>query len=403
MSATLVRRNTLLLAAGMACLTGMLQLVAAMSTITFVIVSGVEGLLGLGAALVLGATAVIAFPAGRAMDRRGRVPVLLAGFAAGAAGTALVAYAVSSESPIPAIPGFALIGTAMGIVNLARTAAGDMYPPARRARGISIVIFGSVFGAVLGPTVFSPLFGREGAGTETLVLGWLAGTAIMLVGMGIVSRVRLARPQAEPAGGRNPGAIGDSGRPLSELLREPGVVPALAAAVASFAVMVAVMNLSGHVIVSHGHARHEIFPVVSAHVVGMFGLALVVGGLVDRIGRPVALTGGLLLVSLSCASLAWVESVAGMAVALFVLGLGWSFSFVAATAELSDATEEVERGRLLGFNDALSAGLGATLALLGGLTLSAAGAAALGVGAAAIALAPVSWYAASARLRPART
>jgi MFS family permease len=88
---------------------------------------------------------------------------------------------------------------------------------------------------------------------------------------------------------------------------------------------------------------------------------------------------------------------------MFVLGLGWSFSFVAATAQLSDATEEAERGRLLGFNDALSAGLGATLALVGGLTLSAAGAAALGVGAAAIALAPVSWYAASAGLRPART
>ena len=51
-----------------------------------------------------------------------------------------------------------LIG-AQGATNLLiRTAAGDMYPPERRARGISLVLFGAVFGAILGPAVFGPLF-----------------------------------------------------------------------------------------------------------------------------------------------------------------------------------------------------------------------------------------------------
>jgi MFS family permease len=134
----------------------------------------------------------------------------------------------------------------------------------------------------------------------------------------------------------------------------------------------------------------------------MFGLALVVGRLVDRIGRPFALAGGLILISISCASLVWVESVAETAVALFGLGLGWSFSYVAATAQLSDATTPAERGRLLGFSDAMAAGLGAILALAGGYTLSTVGVAALGVGMAAIALAPVCWYMAGGHLRPAR-
>ncbi len=420
MTRSLVRRNTLLLAVGMACLSGLLQLVAALSAITFVAVSGVESLIGLGAALVLAAWALTSFPAGRAMDRRGRAPVLLVGFAGGAAGAALVALAVVTENAIPAVPGFALIGAANAIVNLSRTAAGDMYPPAHRARGIAFVIFGSVFGAILGPAVFSPLLGEDSAGTGTLAVGWVAGGGIMLLGFAAVSFVRLPRPSPRldyegpsggvsgDIGGRAARAIrveedgGGSETPISELLQRPGVVPALAAAVASFAVMVAVMNLSGQVVVGHGHERHEVFPVISAHIVGMFGLALVVGQIVDRIGRPVALAGGLLLVAFSCASLAWVVSIPATAVALFGLGLGWSFSYVAATAQLSDATVEAERGRILGFSDALSAGTGAVFALAGGYTLSTAGVAVLGVGAAAIALAPVSYYAASAALRPAR-
>ena len=51
-----------------------------------------------------------------------------------------------------------ITGGASGIALLIRTAAGDMYPPERRARGISYVLFGAVFGAILGPVVFGPLF-----------------------------------------------------------------------------------------------------------------------------------------------------------------------------------------------------------------------------------------------------
>src|SRR5829696_8559644 len=58
---------------------------------------------------------------------------------------------------------------------------------------------------------------------------------------------------------------------------------------------------------------------------------------------------------------------------LFGIGLGWNFSYVAATAELADRTVPVERGKILGFTDLCSGFLGATLALLGGLLLSAVG------------------------------
>jgi predicted MFS family arabinose efflux permease len=180
--------------------------------------------------------------------------------------------------------------------------------------------------------------------------------------------------------------------PLGELLRRPGVVPALLAAQASFAVMVAVMTLTGAVVVDHhGHAGHNVFPIIGAHVVGMYALVIVVGDVIDRIGRTPSLAGGLLIMAVSVISLLWIESVPATGVALFGLGLGWNFSFVAATAELADRTRASERGRLLGFNDLLSGGTGAALALLGGVALDVIGVGALALGGAALVVAPALW------------
>ncbi|MGH3093459.1 MAG: MFS transporter, partial [Gaiellaceae bacterium] len=169
-----IRRNTLLLSASLAMNSGMLQLSAAVATITFVLVSGFEGLVGLGPAIVLGSGAFAALPAGRLMDRFGRVPVLAGGFAVGAAGGGLAALGSAVDSTPVVLLGLLGVGVSGGTSLLARTAAADMYPPSRRARGIALVLFGAVFGAILGPAVFSPLLaGRELDG-DALALLWLA-------------------------------------------------------------------------------------------------------------------------------------------------------------------------------------------------------------------------------------
>ncbi|MER3410130.1 MAG: MFS transporter, partial [Thermoleophilia bacterium] len=113
---------------------------------------------------------------------------------------------------------------------------------------------------------------------------------------------------------------------------------------------------------------------ISAHIVGMYGLALVVGDLIDRFGRRLALVGGLVVMAGSTLVLAWIESVIGMSVALFGLGLGWVFSCVAATSELVDLAALAERGRLVGFSDLASGLAGAALALVGGAAYSHLGA-----------------------------
>ena len=143
------------------------------------------------------------------------------------------------------------------------------------------------------------------------------------------------------------------------MLRRPGVVPALVAAVASFSVMVSVMTLSGYVVVGHGHSTGDTFWVISVHIVGMYGLVLVVGDVIDRVGRRPALVGGLAVMGVSTIFMAWIESVGAMSLSLFGLGLGWSLSYVAATSELVDHAALAERGRLVGFSDLLSGFTGA--------------------------------------------
>lgn len=393
-----VRRNTLLLSASLAANSAMLQLSAAVASLTLVLVIGVDQLLGLGPAIVLASGALAALPAGRAMDRFGRVPVLAAGFATGGLGGALAGLGSKLESAPVVLAGLLCVGAASGTALLARTAAGDMYPPERRAHGIAMVLFGAVFGAILGPLVFSPLLADRELDGDSLALLWWSSVGFMAIALALVLFVR---PDPKTIGeilhtATDEGELGPQGRrspaPLREIIRRPGVLPALVAGQASFAVMVGIMTLTGSVVVDHHHhAGHSVFPIIGAHVFGMYALVLVIGTLIDHIGRTPALAGGLLVMAASALSLLWVESVPAIAVALFGLGIGWNLSFVAATAVLADCAAPWERGKLLGFNDLLAGMTGAALALAGGLALSAIGVAALAIGGAALVLAPAAW------------
>ena len=386
-----VRRNTILLAATLAVNTCLFQLAAAVNSLTFVEVTGVTGLLGLGPAIFLASSGFAALPAGRAMDHFGRIPVMVAGFLIAAAGCLLIALATQIDSTVAVVLGMALTGAAGGVALLIRTAAGDMYPPERRGRGISYVLVGSVFGAILGPALFGPLFSGRELDAESLTVPWLAAAGIAVASLAIVAFVRPDPKEiAEAIGGTSPDRPAAPAAPLREILRRPGVVPALAAAVASFAVMVSVMNLTGYVVVEHhGHTQADVFPIIGAHVLGMYALVLFVGSMIDSIGRSRSLYGGLVLMGLSCVGLAWFESVLGTSFLLFGVGLGWSISFVAATTQLADMAAPSERGRLLGFSDRLSALTGAALALLGGLALDGLGVTALAVGATVLVLLPL--------------
>jgi MFS family permease len=385
-----IRRNTILLSVCLLVLSGVLQLAVAVATITLVLVTGIESILGLGPAIFITAGALAALPAGRLMDRLGRVPVIAGGFAVGAVGCVLTALGCAVDSAAAVVLGFVGVGAMNGAVLLARTAAADMYPPERRARAISYVLFGALFGAALGPLVFRPLFAGKELELDTLVIPWFAAAVIALVGVLVALTIRpdprtialeLQRADSDGTPAAPPA-------PLREILLRPGVPSAVIAALASFAVMVSVMNLSGYIVVGHHHEQADVFTVISLHIVGMYALVLVVGEVIDRIGRRTCLISGLAIMAVSTVLLAWVETIAWTSLSLFLLGLGWNLSYVAASAELVTHATPVERGRLVGFTDLAAGLLAAGLALLGGAAYSEWGVVAVAMGATAFVVAP---------------
>jgi len=277
-----------------------LQLAVAVATVTLVLVTGIESILGLGPAIFLASGALAALPAGRLMDRVGRVPVIAGGFVIGAIGCSLTALGCLADSAVLVVFGFVGVGAMNGSVLLARTAAADMVPPERRARAISYVLFGALFGAALGPLVWGPLFAGKDLTLHTLVIPWFAAAGIAFVGMGIALAIRpdprtiaLELQKEEHAAG----VVTLPPAPLKEILRRPGVPSAVIAALASFAVMVGVMNLTGYIMVGYHHTQSDVFNVISLHIVGMYALVLVVGALIDRVGRRQALVSGLAIMA----------------------------------------------------------------------------------------------------------
>lgn len=382
------RRNTVVLAASLALTWSVVQLAAGFAAITLSQLLGRTGFAGLAPALLLAGWAAAGPPAGRLMDARGRRPGIAAGFVAGVAVCLLLWFSTDRELVAPFLAGIALIGFVCGWLNLgARAGAADMYPAARRARGLGFVLTGAALGAILAPLLFAPLLRGAAHDSSRLAAPWLVGAAVMAAGAVLVFAIR-RDPIRFPSERGAAGAAGPA-RPVITLLRLPLVAGALVAAVVAQGVMSSIMTVIGVAMRDHGHDLDGVSFAVSVHFLGMFALVLVVGVLVDRIGRRRSMLAGLAIVSVSAGALAAEAGFGSVLPAMFALGVGWNVAFVGATALMADATEANERARLLGFGDFLAAGVAAAGTIAAAAILDVAGMpalAAVGGGLALVAL-----------------
>jgi MFS family permease len=190
-SAAVVRRNTVVLALCLTLSWAVVQLLAAPGAVTLATLSGRPTLAGLAPATFLGAWAVATLLVGRLMDRAGRGPGLRVGFLVGGVGSLAVFAGTRSESIPLFLLGMALVGGGAGAVNLARAGAADMYPPERRGRGISYVLIGAAFGAILGPIAFTPLLAGGSRDPATLSGPWAPAAVVMFAGAGLTLAIRV--------------------------------------------------------------------------------------------------------------------------------------------------------------------------------------------------------------------
>jgi hypothetical protein len=237
------------------------------------------------------------------------------------------------------------------------------------------VLVATTAGAVIGPNLVEATGSvAEALGTRalsgpfmlaTLAYGLAAVVVVLLLRPDplLSARAWAAREEAERAHDA-PAAI-EADSPRDARL-------AAVAMVLTQVVMVAVMTMTPIHMRDHDHGLGATGLVISIHVAAMFLPSPLTGLLVDRLGRrPVIAAGAVtLLASGLLAALAPADSVAILAVALGLLGLGWNLGLVAGTALLTDATPLVRRARSQGSVDLAVALAGATGGLSSGFIVA---------------------------------
>jgi MFS family permease len=337
---------------------------------------GSTGWAGVPAALFTIGSAVAALVVGRISQRGGRRPGLALGYAVGAVGSAGVVVAAVLDS-VPLLFATLLVYGAGSATNLqARYAGADLAAPERRGRAVSTVLVATTLGAVVGPNLVAPMgdvaraFGVPALAGPFILAGLAyAAAATVLWVLLRPDPLLLARARAVLAAGvdTHTGSVaGTSGAVVA--------TAAIVMVVAQF-VMIAIMTMTPVHMIGHGHGVGSAGLVIGVHVAAMFLPSPVSGWLVDRFGpAPVAAASGVVLLCAGAlAASVSVDSIAGLSLALALLGLGWSFGIVSGTAMLSGAVPLERRASTQGAVDVAIAVAGAGGGLGSGLVVEAAG------------------------------
>ncbi|HEU5086496.1 MAG TPA: MFS transporter [Roseiflexaceae bacterium] len=320
--------------------------------------SGNEALAGLpGMWLQIGG-AMMAYPAGRFMQRFGRRPGLSLGFLLGALGMLTSGSAVVMQSFALFLLGLTFLGASRGVIDQSRYAAADAQPPANRARAISTVVFASTVGAIGGPALVAPLGNFVAQfGFDRLAGPMLGGSALMAVGAVVMFVMLRPDPRdiARAIAAANPeqelhhtyGRV----RRLAEIVRLPAAQLAVTAMIFGQGVMTMVMGVTSLHMSHHNHGLGDISLVFGAHTLGMFGMSFVTGFVTDRFGRQVTIMAGALMLVAGALLAPFSLMTPWIALALFIVGLGWNLCYISGSSLLSDTLAPAERGQYQGMSD----------------------------------------------------
>ena len=341
------------------------------------------GVSGLAQSAVVVGAALFAVPGTAIVDRHGRRPSLAAGYLVAAVGAIIVVVAAMRGSIPLLFLGFFLFGGATAAGFQARYAAVDLAPKALRGRHLSLIVWATTLGAVVGPSL-APVAGKtlDRFGVPTLAgpyffsaLLFGLGTLLLLLFLRpdplLVARSMLASPSSLKSDAPRPGMRAA----LRFVLSHPAARLGVCAMAIGNLVMVGVMAMTPVHIKGAGHdAEHTlgiVGLVLSFHIAGMYAFSPVFGWLTDRLGRRPVIFAGIALLLAACA----LAGSAGydprrLAAGLMVLGLGWSASVVAGSTLLSDVIPMELRAPAQGLSDLVMGLAGATAGALSGVIVA---------------------------------
>lgn len=358
-------------------------------------ISGRDDLSGLANTTQVLGGALMTIPVAALMAARGRRVGLVVAYLVGTVGAVLAITAAVVGNFWLLLLGTALFGASSTANSQARYAAVDLAPASRRGRHLSLVVWATTIGSVLGPNILGPGKALAGAlGLPPLAGAWVFSAVGFLVAATLIHL--LLRPDplltarslaahtdgpTPPDGptlhpdGPTPNADGPTARAgqrgsiphgLRAILASPTARLGTLAVTAGHVVMVAVMVMTP-IHMAHGHAEVEVIGfVISIHILGMYGLSPVAGYLTDRWGaRPVIVVGAAIQVA-ACVLAATSRTgwSFGLLAGLFLLGLGWSCTMVAGSNLVAAGSLVRDRASVQGASDLV---MGLSAAAAGGL------------------------------------
>ena len=310
--------------------------------------------------------ALSALPAAMLMRNIGRRLGFMGGSIIGMVGTLVCAYALYLGSFAVFCVGMILSGSAGAFTQQFRFAAADEGEASFKPKAISWVLAGGILAAVIGPQTaanFKDLFAPvQFAGA------YFAATFLLFAGMLVLSQLKFAQPQLQAE------IIDDSNaRSLAEIVTQPQFIVALMCAIGAYALMSFVMTAAPLAMVACGISQEDAILGIQWHVMAMFGPSFVTGHLIARFGKKTIVATGFALL-IACAILALQgQQLWQFWVSLVLLGIGWNFGFIGATAMLTETYTPAERNKTQGINDFLLFGSVAFASLMSGQTLNAFG------------------------------
>ncbi|MEM9049207.1 MAG: MFS transporter [Pseudomonadota bacterium] len=298
------------------------------------------------------------------MEVHGRRSGFLLGALGGGAGAALMAAALIVQSFPLMLAGAFFVGLYMSAQGYYRFAAADTASAAFRPKAISFVMAGGLIGAILGPQLFK--LTNDVLAPVPFAGAYLAVMVLNLLAVPIFAFLDIPPlPKAETKQRR--------GRTRLEMLRTPRILVAMICGMVSYALMNLVMTSTPLAVVGCGLTEDDAANLVSVHVLAMFIPSFFTGHLIARFGveRIIALG----LVILAGSGLAGLSGVAmeNFLVGTILLGLGWNFGYIGATAMIAASHTPEERARLQGTNDFAVFGMVTLASLSSGFLMNGTG------------------------------
>ena len=311
-------------------------------------------------------------PMAALMARRGRRPGYVLGLAIAVVGAVFASYGAHVTSFVLLLAGMFVFGFGSSADRLGRYAASDIAPASMRGSAIAAIVWAGTIGSVVGP-ILLPAASRivEGFGYSEYLGGYLVGGTLAAVALVLVFAILRPDP-LDVARVIAPSQPDEADRvPLQSVMRSGAVRYAMVSLVVGQGAMVLIMTMTPNHIRDAGEGLTLVALVISVHTFGMYFFAPISGYLSDRVGKvPVIVAGQILLLAAALiASKAHGSNRPLLLTALFLLGLGWSFGFVASSSLITDAAEGATRVRLQGAADTATWATAALASAVSGILL----------------------------------